>query len=229
MNSTVFASASFATETPVKFFVEKSTGNVEHMKRINHTEDNSLFIPMLHSSLVNEEQLRVIIEDKLTLGKVKRVDFVVKPNTQNRYMAFIHFYYWYDNYNTNNFRRLVKAKGYMDVYGFKECIRDKNCYSSAHHDTVVFTDWNNRKCYGVYIENERTYEGQYVSTVDFYNNASVYIRFMMNKTPIQETELNPHQLANNLAVAEKEILDLKTRVAELEETIKKMTYGSNNV
>jgi hypothetical protein len=111
------------------------------------------------------------------------------------------------------------------VYGYYECRRVAAGYSSMTGnviDEVLYTDLNGRKSYGIFMPviNE-AYSGVYVPTRDFYNNATTYVRFMMNKTPIPETELNQHQLANNLALAEKEIQDLKTRIAQLEDIIKK--------
>jgi hypothetical protein len=210
-----------------KYFLENNNLKSACLKTKVHAEDNSLFIPMLPSSMVNEEKLTAFIEQKLTLGKVRRIDLVAKPNTQNRYMAFIHFEYWFNSHQTNNFRELIIHNGHMDVYGSYECRRVAAGYSSMTDniiDEVLYTDLNGRKCYGIFVPvRNEAYSGVYVPTRDFYTSATTYVRFMMNKTPIPETELNPHQLANNLALAEKEIQDLKTRLAQLEETIKKIT------
>lgn len=228
MNTITKNAVSFKS-MPQKYFHEKfNVRQKSFLKTKIYKDDNSLFIPMLPSFLVNEEKIRNMIEDELVLGKVKRIDLVTKQNSNNRYMAFIHFEYWYDDYYTKKFRDIIKTVGQMDVYGYQECIRQSsNSAFSMVTDDIVFTDWNNRKSYAIFIPTNEEYSGVYVPTQDFYNNASVYIRFMMNNTPIPETELNQHQLANNLALAEKEILDLKTRVAQLEEIINKLTTNTS--
>jgi hypothetical protein len=212
---------------PTKYFPEVVNAKCapkSYLKtKVVHKEDSSLFIPMLPYSMVNEETLKTIMEENLSLGKVKRVDIVAKQNNPNRFMAFIHFEYWYDNYHTRKFRDLIKTNGQMDVYGYQECVRQNSYSMTSIIDDVTFTDWNNRKCYGNFIPPANgEYYGVYVPTNNFYQNASVFIRFMMNTAPIPETELNQHQVAHNLQLAQDEIQDLKTRVAQLEEIIKKL-------
>lgn len=204
-----------------KVFMEKNhTDNIDTSIRKNPLGWNSLFIPMLPPSMIDEQKLTDIVENKLTIGKVKRVDIVAKPNTQNRFMAFIHFDYWYYTYETNLFRQNIEKNNQVDVFGYIESYRYLN--KSNLNDNIIYTDWNNNKCYPLF-------NGQfYVPDENFYNNATLYIRFMINKTPIPETELNQHQLANNLSIAEKEIVGLKERILELENIIMKMAENKND-
>lgn len=166
---------------------------------------DSLFIPCLPPCLMNEETLTHIIESVLQIGSVKRIDIVKKENVENRYMAFIHFNYWMDDANIHSFREKIDKETQVDVYG----ILDYRCSLPK----MGF----NRLLYGF-------------KNLEQLNN-NFYIRFFKNKTPIKETELNIHQLADLLGKADikndqnkdiienmsKEIAELKRKLAFYEE------------
>ena len=71
-----------------------------------------------------ESGLTDLIQNKLGLGQVKRIDFVVRDDKAgNPKAAFIHFDHWYDNKNANYLRDKLnesgtfRQKGYYDGFG----------------------------------------------------------------------------------------------------------------
>lgn len=116
---------------------------------------NSIFIPALPSQLLDELKITNVIENNIKLGKVKRVDFITKKDDKNKYMAFVHFEYWYDNVDVHYFRKMISENGY--VYPISD--------------------------------------------------TGLHLYLHVNKNPIKETTLNSHQLAANLELAEKKILE----------------------
>lgn len=166
------------------------------MKQYMPTTWNSIFIPALPSDAVNEEFIIHVMEDVLQLGKVKRVDLSLKKNHKNKYMAFVHFEFWYNNQNVHYFRNMIDLYGYYDIQG----IMVPNTYKN------------------------------------------IYMRFMVNKTPIKETKLNEHQLSANLEMAEakiqdqeniindllRDLADAKTLIEKLQRDIKTPSYTKTN-
>jgi len=95
-------------------------------------EWTSLHIPILPTGLgvrlkngdfeyVNESSLKTFVEDKLRLGKVRRIDFVRRddiPAETPIKAAFIHFDYWYDNKNAKYLRAKLNKHGNFRQKGF---------------------------------------------------------------------------------------------------------------
>ncbi len=137
---------------------------------------NSLFIPMLPGDLIDEERLKYLIEFVYGFGKIKRIDFTKKENSNNKYMAFIHFEYWNNNEITQSIRARLEYYNVVDL----------------------------------------NYMG-------YNDNKIKFIRFMINKTPIKETEMNPHQLANEIEIMKKTVSEKDNEIAELQRKIKELT------
>lgn len=156
-----------------------STGNIlfEHRMPNVPSNWNSLFIPMLPNDLIDEGRLKYLIEFIYGLGKVKRIDFTKKENTNNRYMGFIHFEYW----NQTDFTQSLRAR--------------------LEHFNLVDLNY-----------------------IGFLDNKTKFIRFMINKMPIKDTEMNAPQLANELELKinelnekNKEIEELKNKILQLQD------------
>lgn len=81
----------------------------------------SLFIPSVTAS-TTEEQIQKVFES-LHLGVVSRVDFVEKDgnNQKGKYMAFVHFEYWFINNSSYHLQERITTHGqgkivYNDPY-----------------------------------------------------------------------------------------------------------------
>jgi len=155
-----------------------SSGNIlfEHRMPNVPSNWNSLFIPMLPNDLIDEDRLKYLIEFIYGFGKVKRIDFTKKENTNNKYMGFIHFEYWNQNDFTQSIRERLEYFNLVDL-----------------------------------------------NYIGFLDNKTKFIRFMINKMPIKDTEMNAPQLANELELKNneineknKEIEELKNKILELE-------------
>ena len=64
----------------------------------------SIYIPHVFMNIGEDRITKVF--DKLRLGKVKHVDFVLKLNGKSS--AYVHFEYWYDNAASKHFRERVR-------------------------------------------------------------------------------------------------------------------------
>ncbi len=155
-----------------------ATENILFEHRIPNVPSNwnSLFIPMLPNDLIDEGRLKYLIEFIYGLGKVKRIDFTKKENSNTKYMAFIHFDYWNNNDFTQSLRERLQYFNLVDL-----------------------------------------------NYIGFIDHKTKFIRFMINKTPIKDTEMNAPQLANELEIKikeisekDKEIEELKNKIAQLE-------------
>jgi hypothetical protein len=155
---------------------------------------DSLFLPALPSIFTDETVLRDLFEYTLKIGKVKRVDIVAKPDGGNRKMAFIHFDHWNKTRSIEDLRSFVATHGQADIAG----IRDAN---GMYHGL-------NNLFYDKKRVNDRRHQ-----------NRELFVRIMMNKTPIKETELNIHQLADSLEMAEKVIHQQKEQIENLNANI----------
>ncbi len=156
-----------------------STGNIllDHRMPNVPSNWNSLFIPMLPNDLIDECRLKYLIEFIYGFGKVKRIDFTKKENTNNKYMGFIHFEYW----NQTDFTQSIRAR--------------------LEHFNLVDLNY-----------------------IGFLDNKTKFIRFMINKMPIKDTEMNAPQLANELELKinelnekNKEIEELKNKILQLQD------------
>lgn len=66
----------------------------------------SLYIPRVFANIIKEDVVNVF--EKLLIGKVSNIDFVIKICDQIQYNAiYIHFEYWYDNTAARNFQERV--------------------------------------------------------------------------------------------------------------------------
>ena len=149
---------------------------------------NSIFIPTVPNSVLDTKYLQWVFEGLLQIGKVKRVDIVVKRTDKNHHMAFVHFESWNDSIATHTLRYMIEENNHVDVFG--------GDYNMPIHE----------------------------------HNPHLFLRLMVNNMPIKETELNIHQLAANMEMAEatiadqrdtinnvlKELADAKSRIESLE-------------
>ena len=74
-------------------------------------------IPQDVFNVQNEEdkaRFQFYVESTLQIGKVKRIDYVVKDGRGN---AFIHFDYWYDSIANKEFRHHIDTDGVCKVFG----------------------------------------------------------------------------------------------------------------
>jgi hypothetical protein len=141
-----------------KFFAENSV-NETHEPQVIYTralsladgEWSSLHIPIIPTGLgvklkngwveyVNEHSMKTFIEERLRIGKVKRIDFVerddidVNPHVK---AAFIHFDYWFDNKNVAFLRNRLNSEGRFRQKGFYDGTEMRNFFveSSAGGET----------------------------------------------------------------------------------------------
>jgi hypothetical protein len=154
---------------------------------------DSLFLPAIPSIFTDEKMLHDLFEYTLKIGKVKRVDLVSKPESGNRKMAFVHFENWNKTRSILELRSMVEKNGQADIAG----IRDAN--GMYHGLNEIFYD------------RERMNHRRPLR--------ELFVRIMVNKTPIKETELNIHQLADNLEMAEKVINTQKEQIEQLNANI----------
>jgi len=88
---------------------------------------SSLYIPFLPENLrlsgqiLDANELSYLIDHHLGLGRVKRIDFIdraVPAGAPAAKSAFVHFDYWYDNYDARSFRATMLSKGAIQLYGY---------------------------------------------------------------------------------------------------------------
>lgn len=150
-----------------------------------HKDWNSIFIPSVHHTFMNETTLRHLIEDVFCIGMVRRIDYIDKPEEHKR-MAFVHFEYWHNNDNAIFLRKVIEEMETVDIYG---CMDNHNGFYDL---------------------------AQLIHYYPYDDSRPYFIRFMMNKTPIVETELNIHQLADIT-------MRLENIIKEQTDTIEKLT------
>jgi hypothetical protein len=122
------------THLTVQLVKEGSAGslvNIFNSQRLKLADDewNSLHIPIIPNGMrlqlrngeiinINQETMAGFIEDKLRLGKVKRIDFVDRDDIENKpKAAFIHFEYWCDNKNVSYLRNKLNKEGQFRQIG----------------------------------------------------------------------------------------------------------------
>lgn len=97
---------------------------------VDNMEWTSLYIPLIPNKLILETDYGAsplsftleseydfinLFESKLYIGKVKRVDFVVRDGVKS---AFVHFHHWFNNANSLSMHDTIDASGSVRVNGF---------------------------------------------------------------------------------------------------------------
>jgi uncharacterized coiled-coil protein SlyX len=109
---------------------------------------------------------------------------------EHKRMAFIHFEFWYNNTNTLFLRKMIEDTEVVDIYG---CVNDIGYYHELS-DLIQYPH--------------------------AFHNRPYFIRFMMNKTPIVETDLNIHQLSDIVIKMEKIIKEQNSVIENLNTLVK---------
>lgn len=167
----------------------------------------SIYVPCIPPDMMLDGKAFATVEDvtdffenKLCIGKVKRVDLITKPRGQTHILAsFVHFDCWY--------RNSEKMREFMDGPGNGECKLYGYSKQSGEDEPAEHS--------GFYSSQNRKF-GRYLTC-------------KINKSPIPEiepmaaAELNVHQLVHALEVAretmaqnEKLLAEQTRRIAELE-------------
>jgi hypothetical protein len=182
---------------PTKYFMKREN-RLLGLKppRINYMNDswNSLLIPTLPFFVEDTDTIKEIVEKTLTIGKVAKVEMMER-------FAFIFFDYWFNTSEIAMFRKTIEMDGYIDVFGYKECI-------GLGTEETIYTDWNYCK----------------------YNDTSLlsmvhFIRFSPNHSYIPTIITIPAVTTEYLSITKKDILDLQTRIQHLENVIMKLMKG----
>jgi hypothetical protein len=84
-----------------------------------HSCDNpSICIPRVYSN-INGSFISNIFQNKLKLGKIRKIDFINNHTDKHFKKVFIHFETWYDNDTNNNIKqKLFDDKIIKIVYDF---------------------------------------------------------------------------------------------------------------
>lgn len=79
---------------------------------------SSIYIPNIFGKFRDENVLKELICSDLMIGKVSRVDYVVKNVNNNEVCsAYVHFENWYDNSMTKRFRSVIDTEGQFKYFG----------------------------------------------------------------------------------------------------------------
>ena len=149
------------------------------INQLNCGSFKSLFIPAIPADVAQEETIKLIIENFLDMGTIKRVDIVKKQSPSIGYMAFVHFEHWKKTLLTNYLFEEITEKGFWD----------------------------------------HTVQLQWAHCLPNNPRTSLTMRFMENKKPIPETELNVHQLAANQDVLTNTIKEQEEMIMQLREEL----------
>lgn len=181
--------AAMPASQPMSYYMGYYDASMTHFDEYVPNDWDSLYIPNLNYNFKTEADVKHLIQDKLCIGEVKRVDIVTKSTEAGgmRFLAFVHFKSWYRTKDTEFIRREIATHGACDVYG----------YNTEFNFTHSFMD--NR-------------------------GSRAYMRFIRNVSPIPETTLNVHQLADSLSVAEKTIAEQQLRIESLERQLAGLTH-----
>lgn len=107
---------------------------------------NSLYLRVLPADLVvdgmlvnNEETLKVLIEDKLKIGKVERIDFSERNNHKGNVTrsAYIHFFMW-DNLSGKTCRDMIETNGSTRINGYINSLGEFVPFMGQWHNGVGF-------------------------------------------------------------------------------------------
>lgn len=165
----------------------------------------SLYIPYIHESLMLENrngriesfyprQLSDFIERDLNLGKVSRVDFVDRNDTNESLSgksAYIHFKYWNNNKNVEYLRNKLNEHGTFRQRGYYDGVKQRSFYSR---------DANGDKALGYLL-----------------------FKINHKPIPEVSIELNVHQLAAANEYLENELKQRDERILELEKQLEELT------
>ena len=167
------------------YFMEYRVPNDNMDDRMNPDDWSSIFIPCVPAS-IDDSILTAFIETNLQLGLVKRIDRV-NHKTTGKPMAFIHFEYWMDYCEVKKFRRDLEKMEYLNVYGVR-------LIYTTNDDAITYNNGNLIK---------------YISIKDYWGlDKHIFIRMMINKAPIRDTELNIHQIAANADQLKQKVIQL---------------------
>ena len=184
--------------------VEKAESSVEKLE-LQEGEWASLYIPYIHESLMLEnrngkietfypKQLCEFIERDLNLGKVSRVDFVDRSDTNESLSgksAYIHFKYWHKNNNVEYLRTRLNEHGTFRQRGYYDGVKQRPFYSRD-------TNGDKKPGYLLFMINHKP-------------------------IPEVSIELNVHQLAAANEYLENELKQRDERIVELEKQIEELT------
>jgi len=184
--------------------VEKAEDTIEKLE-LQEGEWASLYIPYIHESLMLEtrtgkietfypRQLSEFIERDLNLGKVSRVDFVDRNDTNESLSgksAYIHFKYWHKNNNVEYLRNKLNEHGTFRQRGYYDGTKQRSFYSR---------DANGDKTTGYLL-----------------------FKINHKPIPEVSIELNVHQLAAANEFLENELKQRDERIAELEKQLEELT------
>lgn len=101
----------------------------------------SLYVANIPQDVINvqneEDRLRfqMYIESVLQIGKVKRIDYVVKDG---RGSAFIHFDYWHDSFSNQKFRNEIDTQGVCKIAGIIGLDGYENYFCPRKHRYLSF-------------------------------------------------------------------------------------------
>jgi len=121
----------------------------EHSSRFYPTDWNSLYIHTLPEGYHTKPELIKLLEMQLCIGKVKRIDIVLKKHKDGEiqyggFSAFIHFECWFQNENTDYLRNSINDRGVCDISGFND-INTCSRFTSAFGEPVYIRFSKNTK------------------------------------------------------------------------------------
>jgi hypothetical protein len=188
-------------------------GPLPKLLDIPEGEWTSLYIPMIQTDIMLDgvaftaEHLQEFIENRLQIGKVRRIDLVDRDdllqfNEKNPIQAaFIHMECWFDNYNTHLLRNSLNTKGEIRQRGY--------------HDGKQMIKFTGKELQG-----------------DTYFR---YFVFKINHKPIPDADgkLNIHQLSALKTKHEAELEEARAEIellkAELENMMKKKEENEEDI
>jgi len=101
----------------------------------------SLYMPIIPQDLFldgkkfDSTDITDFVENKLALGKVKRVDFIDRDNNRTvlHYAAFIHFDYWNEREEVVQFQKTLKTHGQYRIFGYGTTSRFVNSFGDNRY------------------------------------------------------------------------------------------------
>ena len=171
----------------------------------------------ISQALETETDFKYLFEETLWVGKVKRVDFVVRDGKK---CAFVHFHHRYDNANAKQMQTMIKTSISAKIKTFS----------------------SGRDRYRIRVEKKVVRNGieqtiQEYPFLTFKQNFKVIPEFTTTDDAV--TPPNIHQVMHWNAELEKTVAEQKARIQELEQLLEqrlavvpesavKQTYAANN-
>jgi hypothetical protein len=170
----------------------------------------SIYVPCIPPDMMLDgkrfstiEDVTDFFENKLCIGKVKRVDLITKPRGQTNILAaFVHFDYWYHTSESMRKFMMGDGNGQCNIHGYIK----KNGEDDRGEHRNFYSSQN--RSFGRYL------------TCKINTNPIPEI------APMLASELNVHQLVHALEVAretiaqnEQRLADQAKRIAELEQLL----------